>query len=579
MNDAPHVELRGRGPDLVLLHGWALHGGAWGPWLDRLAEHARLHLVDLPGHGRSPWPAGATGLAGLARSVLPCVPRGAAVLGWSLGGMVALELAHRHPQHLRALVLVATTPRFLAGTDWPHGLRAEVLEGFARGLEGDYRRTLQSFLTLQTRGDEHAAQALRALRSSLAAHGEPDARALAAGLRILREADLREVLPRIVPPALVIAGGRDRLTSPHAGRALAAALPAARFCLIEHAGHAPFLAHADAVLKEVLPFLAGSVGEPAPAPSRARARPGSATIAADAAIAALRPERQEVQRSFDRAAWRYDAAAVLQSTVRGELLERLGLVRLAPAVVLDIGAGTGQATVELKRRYPRSRVIAADLAEGMLREARRRQTWLRRFERIGADAAALPLREASVDLIFSNLMLQWCADPDAVFRECRRVLRPGGLLTFTTFGPDTLVELRRAWASADPGRPHVNPFLDMHDLGDALLRAGLAEPVMDVERFTLTYAEVRALMHDLKAIGAHNASVGRARGLTGKRTLARMTAAYEQFRRAADGRLPATYEVVFGQAWGPVGAAPSKARVDGEVRVPVASLGRRARPG
>jgi malonyl-CoA O-methyltransferase len=161
-----------------------------------------------------------------------------------------------------------------------------------------------------------------------------------------------------------------------------------------------------------------------------------------------------------------------------------------------------------------------------------------------------------------------------VFRECRRVLKPGGLLTFTTFGPDTLVELRRAWAAAD-GHTHVNRFIDMHDLGDALVRSGFAEPVMDVERFTLTYAEVRDLMRDLKAIGAHNANAGRPRGLTGRGALARMTEAYEEYRR--DGRLPATHEVVYGQAWRPAGD-PRGRSVGGEVVVPISQIGRR-RPG
>ena len=278
-----------------------------------------------------------------------------------------------------------------------------------------------------------------------------------------------------------------------------------------------------------------------------------------------------VRRSFGRSARAYDAAAVLQKRVRDELLERLDVVRLEPAVVLDLGAGTGHASLALKRRYRSSQVIALDLAEGMLREAGKRQTLLRRFRRVCGQAAALPLRDASVDLVFSNLMLQWCQDPDSVFGEIRRVLKPGGLFTFTTFGPDTLVELRRAWAAADE-RTHVNRFIDMHDLGDALVRSGLAEPVMDVERFTLTYAEVRDLMRDLKDIGAHNANAGRPRGLTGKGTLARMTAAYEAFRK--DGRLPATYEVVYGQAWCPV-APPRRKGLPGEVVVPIGKIGRR----
>lgn len=251
-----HVEIRGQGPDLVLLHGWALHGGMWGPWLDELAGDARLHILDLPGHGRSSWPVETHDLSGLARAVFPRIPRGAAVLGWSLGGMLALELARQHPRHLQALLLVATTPKFLSGPDWEHGLQPAVLDEFTRGLVQDYRRTVQNFLALQTRGDEHALDTLRQLRSRLATHGEPDPRALATGLDILRHADLREAVPRIALPSLVIAGEHDRLTAPGAGRELATQLPGARFRLIERSGHAPFLSHPREVLAEVRGFLA-----------------------------------------------------------------------------------------------------------------------------------------------------------------------------------------------------------------------------------------------------------------------------------------------------------------------------------
>jgi malonyl-CoA O-methyltransferase len=281
-----------------------------------------------------------------------------------------------------------------------------------------------------------------------------------------------------------------------------------------------------------------------------------------------------VRRSFERAARDYDASAVLQERVRGELLERLDLVRLEPAVVLDVGCGTGAGAQELKRRYRGSRVVALDLAERMLHQAARRQGLLRRFQRVCANAAALPFGHDSVDLVFCNLALHWCDDPDRLFAECRRVLRPGGLFTFTTYGPDTLVELRRAWATADR-HVHVNRFIDMHDLGDALVRAGLAEPVLDVERYTLTYGSVRDLMRDLKAIGGHNVNAGRSHALTGKGTLGRMTAAYEQAR--VDGRLPATYEVVYGQAWGPT--APRQGRgKDKEIVVPISRIGRRGSP-
>ncbi len=260
-----------------------------------------------------------------------------------------------------------------------------------------------------------------------------------------------------------------------------------------------------------------------------------------------------VRRSFDRAAATYDAAAVLQAEVRELLLERLDLTVLAPRLVIDAGAGTGHASRALRRRYPAARVIALDSAVGMLREAARQQTWFRPFARVCADAARLPLADGSVDLVLSNCMLPW-SDPDAVFAEFRRVLAPRGLLSFTSFGPDTLRELRAAWAQVD-AHSHVLRFIDMHDLGDALVRAGFAAPVLDVERFTLTYSEVRRLAADLKAVGARNATAGRLKGLTGPRRYAAMEAAYEIHRR--EGRLPATYEVVFGQAWAPAAAAPA----------------------
>jgi malonyl-CoA O-methyltransferase len=264
-----------------------------------------------------------------------------------------------------------------------------------------------------------------------------------------------------------------------------------------------------------------------------------------------------VRRSFDRAATTYDGAAVLHREVRDNLLQRLDLMALVPRVVVDAGAGTGHAARALIRRYPKSLVIALDASRPMLQAARRQQSWLRRFARVCADAQRLPLADASVDLILSNLLLQWC-DPDAVFAEFRRVLAPQGLLHFTTLGPDTLRELRSAWSKVD-SHTHVNQFLDMHDIGDALVRAGFASPVLDVERYTLSYVDVRRVASDLKATGAHNATFGRSRGLTGRGRFKALQTAYESYRQ--DGRLPATYEVVFGHAW-TSGPSPQRGAAD-----------------
>ena len=280
----------------------------------------------------------------------------------------------------------------------------------------------------------------------------------------------------------------------------------------------------------------------------------------------FRLDRASVRASFDRASATYESAAGLQAQVAGELLGRLAAFGLKPAVVLDLGAGTGRSTRELKRRYPRATVIALDLAPGMLREADRHQLLWRRFERVCGDAQRLPLADGSVDLVFSSLMLQWCEPLDAAFGEVRRVLRAGGFFAFSTFGPATLGELRSAWAEAD-GHNHVNHFIDMHDVGSALMRAGLAEPVLDIDRIELDYPDARALMRDLKCIGAHNVTAGRPRALTGRSRLARMEHAYEAFRR--EGSLPATYEVIYGASWG---AAPGSRAHGGETVIDVNSI-------
>jgi malonyl-CoA O-methyltransferase len=288
-----------------------------------------------------------------------------------------------------------------------------------------------------------------------------------------------------------------------------------------------------------------------------------------------RLDERRVRRAFERAAATYDAAAVLEHEVGQRMAERLALVKLAPQAILDLGCGTGDGFGELGTRYPAARVIGVDTAFAMLAEARQRAASAALADRpilarlfgarapagtlalLCADACRLPLAAASVDLAWSNLALQWINEPPAAFVELHRVLRVGGLLTFTTLGPDTLLELRAAFAGIDRAT-HVSRFVDMHDLGDMLVRAGFAEPVMDMEKLTLTYADASALMRDLKAAGARNATIGRPRGLTGRRRWERVIAALERFRR--DGRLPATFEVIYGHAWKPEPRATADGR-------------------
>ena len=270
-----------------------------------------------------------------------------------------------------------------------------------------------------------------------------------------------------------------------------------------------------------------------------------------------------VRRAFARAAATYDAAAALQREVGSRMASRLDYVKVAPRMILDLGCGTGEAVGELAARYAGARVVALDAAWPMVEAAReraRRATSLfRRLlpEALGGngqaaplvvcgDFNALPLSAVTFDLVWSNLALQWANDLPRAFAEIRRVLKVGGLLTFTTFGPDTLKEIRSAFARAD-GHTHTNRFTDMHDIGDMLVAAGFADPVLDMEQLTLTYADAGSLMRELKQIGATNATRGRPHGLMGRGRWQRALGAFEAMRR--EGRIPVTFEVVYGHAW------------------------------
>ena len=276
-------------------------------------------------------------------------------------------------------------------------------------------------------------------------------------------------------------------------------------------------------------------------------------------------DKQLARRAFDKAADTYDAVAALQNEIGDRLVERLDYIRLQPRRILDLGAGTGLFTAALLKRYRKADVVALDIAERMLQRVQARGGWFRKPQCVCADAETLPFADDSFDFIFSNLMLQWCTDLESTLAELRRVLAPGGLLMFTTFGPDTLMELRASWEAVD-GYTHVNAFIDMHDVGDALVTTQWAEPVMDSERITVTYRKLPVLMQDLKHIGAHNVTAGRPRGLTGKRHMQQLGDAYERFRE--DGVLPASYEVIYGHAWSPV----NKYAVAAGNEVPLASL-------
>ena len=293
-------------------------------------------------------------------------------------------------------------------------------------------------------------------------------------------------------------------------------------------------------------------------------------------------DARQVRRAFSRSAASYEAAARLQHAVEARLLESLdylddpALARAPPRRVLDLGCGTGRASRAMQARWPKADVVSLDLALPMLREGRaaaRPGGWLanpfaRRPLPVCADARALPLADASVDVLFSNLCLQWVEDLDAVLAGFRRVLKPHGLLLFSTFGPATLWELREAFAQADDV-PHVSPFADIAGVGDALVRAGFHQPVLDREDERTHYPDLPALMRELRAIGATNALASRRHTLTG-RTRFRVAAEAYEAQREAHG-LPASWEILSAMAWAPEAGTPIR---EGGVDVTAVPLSR-----
>jgi pimeloyl-[acyl-carrier protein] methyl ester esterase len=259
MTGALHVESVGSGSPLVLLHGWAMHSGIWGPLVGRLARRFRVHAVDLPGHGHSALagPFTLDSACAAASAAIPVEGRPLAVVGWSLGGLVAMRWARLEPARIGRLALVATSPRFSAGDDWPHAVSVETLSRFGDELHVAWKLTIQRFLALQLHGSEHARATLAALRHQIFARGEPSPKALFGALDAIMTADLRSEVADIAQPSIVIAGSRDTLALPAAGRWLVERLPDARFAPIEGAAHVPFLSHPDAFGAALEPFLDG----------------------------------------------------------------------------------------------------------------------------------------------------------------------------------------------------------------------------------------------------------------------------------------------------------------------------------
>ena len=254
-----------------------------------------------------------------------------------------------------------------------------------------------------------------------------------------------------------------------------------------------------------------------------------------------------IRSAFEKASAHYDEYSILQRTITDRLTESLDEIKIKPISILDLGSGTGYGSKILHKKFKDAHIYQIDVSEGMLSMSREKAPiFFSKDHFICADANRLPFKENHFDLVVSGLMLQWCNNLDVVFAEIKHLLSENGVFLFSSFGPDSLKELRDCWARVDD-YVHVNAFIDMHDIGDALMRNSLMFPILNMEKIVLTYNECRQLMNELKHIGAQNINHGRRKTLTGKKRLEKVFECYEKYR--FNGKLPATYEVIYGHAW------------------------------
>lgn len=514
---------------MVLIHGWGMSSIIWHDWRPLLQQHCDIVCIDLPGYGlNSGHPL--LELDALLSAIAEVVDDGAVLLGYSLGGMIATQLAQRYPQKVAALITLASNQRFVASEQWQAAMPLEVFENFFALLKNSAPQALKKFAGLQLHGAENTKTFLQLLRSKQ----EPISdQALCHSLCLLEAIDNTAVLPAISCPSLHLFAGEDALVPAEAALLLKA--KGINAVVVEDAPHALFVMYPQQLCNKINEFLLG----------------------AQLAGQKKSLDKKQIARSFSRAASTYDGVAELQRQVGEQLMQQLlpQASRASADVVVDLGCGTGFFAGHLRNAYPDCTLLGVDLAEGMVSYAAAHHSadlWL------CGDAENLPLADQSVDVIFSSLALQWCEDNPRLFAEIARVLKPGGQCFFSTLGPNTLGELRAAWNQVD-SYVHVNRFVEQAIIQRAINEAGFfmvpespsaeysaSSPAGWVEQtVVLEYEQLGQLTRELKALGAHNVNSGRQAGLTGKQRIRQLIAAYEQYRNEA-GKLPASYQVWYG---------------------------------
>jgi malonyl-CoA O-methyltransferase len=503
--------------NLVLLHGWGCDSRTWQPLLESLQKMASLTLIDLPGFGSSV-PLPEFSLDAVLEQIATQLPTNSVVMGWSLGGMLAVQLAARFPERIDAVITLAANVKFVASADYPTAMPRAINRQFNQSFAQDPHATLKLFGGLLAQGDVNERSLLKQLRRNEA--GAVTENWLQA-LQLLSVLDNRDTFVQLHQPGLHLFAEKDALVPVAVVTVLKELNPQQALVVFDNAAHALHWSQPRSVAECIAVFLNKNVAS------------------ADLDTKSVDLDKKKVAQSFSRAASTYDSVAQLQRDIGSQLFTHLPNDLPAEAVVLDVGSGTGFFTRQLIARYKAAQIVGLDIAEGMLNYAAAQQagaSWL------CADAESLPLADNSADIIFSSLAIQWCNHLPQLLRELARVLKPGGKIYIATLGPGTLHELKAAWQCVD-NYVHVNQFQSAQQVTAAVDQTPLAMDKLQQENRTLYYAQLSELTRELKSLGAHNVNAGKPEGLTGRARVLAFKNAYEVFRTAQG--LPATYEVIY----------------------------------
>ncbi len=497
--------------NLVLIHGWGCDSRTWQPLLESLQSFASITLIDLPGFGASPV-LPEFSLDAVLNKIVAQLPQDAVVMGWSLGGMLAVQLAARFPERICAVITLATNLKFVAAPDYPAAMPRAINRQFNQGFAQDPQAALKLFCGLLAQGDADERGLLKQLRrSEIGAVTENWLQAL----QLLTELDNRTVFALLTQSGLHLLAEKDALVPVATAELMRQKNPQQNIQIFDNAAHALHWSQPQQVIDAILRFIKQEI------------------------VSVSELDKKKVAQSFSRAALTYDSVAQLQRDIGAHLFSQLPDSLSAQSSVLDLGSGTGFFTQQLAEKYRESQIIGLDIAEGMLHYAAAQQdgiNWL------CADAELLPLADHSVDLIFSSLAIQWCNNFPQLMAELARVLKPGGQLHIATLGPHTLHELKSAWQQVD-NYVHVNHFQSSKNLITAVNSAHLAVSDLQQENRIVYYDRLSELTRELKALGAHNINVGKPEGLTGRMRLIAFKNAYGQYRDVQG--IPATYDVIY----------------------------------